>query len=201
MTAALCATQAGAAVIDFEGAVAAGQVWYDPLPYTEAGFRLAANALDSSAIFGAGAPHANPNGGAFYGFCSYDLNCSRGKDVYVTLRTSDAGAFSLHSVDAANLDLSGRVGTVELVGHLSTGGTVLATIAAGDWASYQLTGFSGLRSVDFYGHGITALAIDNLVVEAAAVPEPGTIALSLLGLAGLAGAARAGRRRAGKLNG
>lgn len=205
MTAALFATQAGAAVIDFDGAVQGGQIVADPVSYTEAGFALAAmpaGESDISALYGPSAAHAHTNGSAVYGFCTYDLNCARGKGVYLSLAATDAGAFSLRSIDAANLDLSGRTGTIDLVGHLRSGGTVLASVGAGVWASYQLSGFTDLRSVDFYGRGITAVAIDNLVVDAAAAaPEPGSIALMLLGLAGLASRGCARRAHAGALNG
>lgn len=192
-TCALLCLQAGATTIGFEGVVPNTSSIVPVTPYTESGFTFTNlhNATGSDGIFGSAA--SNSNGTATFVFCTYNNGC--GTDVFVTLTAADASPFSLTSIDAGNWQAATTAGSIDLIGHLVSGGTVTTSITAGKtWETFAISGFHDLISVDFYGRAVYAVAIDNLELNATPssnVPEPTSIALLGLGLAGLV----AGRRR------
>jgi hypothetical protein len=128
-----------------------------------------------------------------------------GTDYFVTMAdltiTSNyTSPFSLTSIDLVgwNSLLDGAT----LTGVRADGSTVtqnvyfrdtpnLAYAQGDDFKKVTLTNFTNLKSVTIGGIGFGMLAIDNLNIGVAAVPEPGTLAILGLGL----GAMALGRRR------
>lgn len=130
-----------------------------------------------------------------------------GGDHSVTMSRTGGGVFSLQGLDAA-VFFPGFSGQIELLGHISGGGTVSTTLDVLDvFASYggaAFNAFSSLNDIvftevggspDFRGSG--GLSLDNLRVDEAGttVPEPGALLLSCLAL-GMLGLVRRGAKRA-----
>lgn len=187
-----------AAVIGFEGSSAAG----NPIitSYSEAGFQ-----------FTSGHMHLiDPNSG-FASNGTQSLGEEAGNlGQTITMSLIGGGTFSLQGLDVAeifigNSTLYPNATSLHLIGNLFGGGTVTADLGldgildgpggADDYQTFTLSGFSNITSVVFEGFLATGARggymMDNLLVNNATVPEPGTLALVLLALAG----ATAGTRR------
>jgi hypothetical protein len=99
-------------VVTFEGVVAPNGNQLPATPYTEAGFtltNLSGVPASTDGIFGA-AFLVNTNGTSIFGFCG---RCNAGGTVVIELAKSDSSPFNLDSMDAANLQAVGDVGTPE----------------------------------------------------------------------------------------
>jgi hypothetical protein len=126
----------------------------------------------------------------------------------VTMTKTGGGAFNVLGLDAAKLflDIGGIPGfpnaaSLELLGNVSGGGTVTASLLLppeGSFGTYSIAGFTNLDSMVISGllPGVTDNAswgVDNIVVGSG-VPEPGTFGLAALAFAALGLAARRLRR-------
>ncbi|MBB2487330.1 PEP-CTERM sorting domain-containing protein [Mitsuaria sp. WAJ17] len=176
-------------VLSFEGVTADADQIIPVTPYTESGYTLTNMnpGTFNDGIFGKDA--SNSNGSATFVFCAYDSTCFSGTSIKLT----GGAPFTLKSIDVGNWETGGPAGTLELIGSVLGGGTVMAVLNTGDaWATKLLSGFDNLLSVEFRGHTAYAVAFDNLVLDRSPgrVPEPGSLALAALALAGLGLSAR-----------
>ena len=177
--------------LGFEGLVANNDQILPAAPYSEAGYQLVnlAPGIYSDGIFGKDA--SNSNGSATFVFCAYDSTCQAG----TAMQLSGPQPFSLKSLEIGNWERGQPAGSMELIGTRVGGGMVSALLDLSDtWSAHLLAGFDNLTSVEFRGHGVYAVAFDNLVLDTGhSVPEPGSLALLSLAVAGLG---LRGRRRA-----
>lgn len=176
--------------LGFEGVVADTDSSTPITPYTESGFTLTnlKPTQFNDGIFGK-ASGVNTNGSAVFGFCAYDNACDSG----TAIRLTGTAPFSLNSIEIAslfpNFTPQAAHPALQLIGTLFGGGTITTTLSYGaTWASYGVSGFSNLQSLELRGLDEYAVAIDNLILNAdagARLPEPGSLALSALALAAL----------------
>jgi PEP-CTERM motif len=119
----------------------------------------------------------------------------------VTFSPIGGGPFTLTGIDLsrANTFSTTSAQSVQVTGNLFGGGTVSTTLALTSGFNFTTFAFdpswTNLSSVVLNGVGSTCCgalpgnyyAIDNIVVETTAVPEPGTVSLLALGSAFLFG--------------
>jgi hypothetical protein len=121
-------------------------------------------------------------------------------DSVWTLTKLDGSAFSLSAFDFASGYLNGgsQVSSLTLNGITANGGTVSQNflINQGDFQTLTVSsGFVNLLNVRFDAYGSSnRAAYDNIVVDAATVPEPTSVALIGLSLLGFV----ASRRKSAK---
>ncbi len=143
--------------------------------YTEAGYVISGQAadflpLDESLV------------GGFTGALPFSLKAAFGS------------AFSLASLDYAFYDLGDPAGDLTVTGLFNGQQLASQTFSLGGLSSAAFgTGWQSLTELTF--SATSGFSLDNIRLEAvAAVPEPGMLALSSVGLLGLLAASR--RRRA-----
>ncbi len=117
-----------------------------------------------------------------------------GLDSPVVVTNTAGQTFSVSTLDAARLFLTPgglngnpNADTLNLLGTLSSGGTVSASLSLpteGAFNTFNLSGFTGLMSLTISGTGggsaDASWALDNLVVSSASsVPEPSTLFLTI----------------------
>ncbi len=160
------AVQADPVIIDFE----AESPGIPSAPISEDGFTLSVSGADpdSDGVFEPGSG-AFTNGTQIFGWCS--TGCSGLMTVSIA---SDSGApFTLHSIDAANLN-TGELDpgqTIEVLGNLAGGGSVSASLVLvlDTYTTFNLpANFTNLSSVEFTSPYDRDVGIDNIVVNAAA---------------------------------
>jgi len=134
--------------------------------YTEAGFVLSGQAADFLLLDdGAG------NGWLVSGFLGAGP---------LTLRPAAGGSFGLASLDFGYFDLGDTPGQLAITGLVNGQAVAMQTLALGAMATAQFDGaWRGLSEVTF--SATSGFQLDNI----AAVPEPGSVALLVLGLGGL----------------
>jgi hypothetical protein len=114
----------------------------------------------------------------------------------VLMKAANGAAFSVSSLDLGTW--SGGALSITLLGTRTNGSTVTQSLSTtiynqqttNDFNSLVLNGFTGLASLQFTSSTGNGFAIDNIVVNEAAVPEPGSLAIFGLGLAAVAGLRR-----------
>ena len=145
----------------------------------------------------------NANGDGYLIGTAYSNSDSHGNpydgtDYYIaylgfTIASATASPFSLNSIDLASWQ-DGQVTTATLTGTKVGGGSVTATISldttpnstkrtGNDFLTYALTGFDNLSYLSITHSANAFLAVDNVVLNGATVPEPSSIALFGLALA------------------
>ncbi len=195
---ALLTTSAQAETIDFEAE--AGGYYYFPYSFVEDGFRVRYEPIspfgftlidDPADNLGQCNPRCASNGTiALYAF----------NESSVTFDLENGGLFSLTSLDAAQtLTGNDRPLTLTLTGS-GTGGVVTTTIFVGvqeaeSFTNFTFADFTNLSSLTITGGPeFPEFAIDNVVLSAAAVPEPASWAMLIAGFGAVGGLVR--RRQA-----
>ncbi len=180
---------AHAVVIDFEGVAGAGLKAVVASPYDEDGFRFSSTssfAINDAAFDGPGA-----EGGVGNSAYLRIPNSPNG-----VLTAIDGSLFSLASLDVGG---DGTVQSLFSIEGFRPGSTsadfienVDVTLAFGDpLQNLSLTGWTGLERVVFtYQGSLAGVAVDNLSVAKASVPEPLSLVLMSVGLLGVAAARR-----------
>lgn len=179
-------TASSTTIIDFEGVLSVGQTstGSNVTPYTEDGFTLTSSGSGSvyhNDIFADGFGF-NDNGSDFLGWCGVCFGSP------YTFSTTDGGVFSLTSIDFSNLTIGSDVGSIDIVGYFFGGGSISTSFdpIVNLWTTVVFSGFSNLTSFDISAASNgNNLAMDNIVLNTATVPEPISIVLLGLGLAGI----------------
>lgn len=125
-----------------------------------------------------------------------------GSDFYmtytaVTITSVTAAPFQINSIDLVHWYDGQGVTQATLTGNKVGGGAVVQVFnvdngnnaskqTGNDFTTFALAGFDNLSSLTISHNGNYYLAMDNLVVDAATVPEPSSIALFGLAMAGCA---------------
>jgi hypothetical protein len=177
---ALPVSQAYAVVITFEGfAPVGGLVNVNPSsPYSEAGFTLTPSNVQS-AVFDSAAVLDFPGDATdFFGFGETNV-----------IRLTGPVPFTLNSVLMGPTSVAVATISMTLVGNLSGGGTLTATIGGLSTATLATLNWTNLASVDF--RATDDAALDNITVNQ--VPEPAS--LLLLGAGTIAARVRRSRSK------
>jgi hypothetical protein len=195
--AAVATTAAQASVINFNGLANGNIVYNNSTAVSTGGMSFKGS---SATYFVTSTYNGGDNSNFSYNGSDFLLSYSA-----FTLASAAAAPFSVNSFDLASWYDSTPISTVTLTGTFVGGGSIskvltltgsnLSKQTGNDFTMFNLTGFNNLSSLTFNGNN-AYLALDNLVVNAAAattVPEPSSIAL--FGLA-LAAGALVRRRRA-----
>jgi hypothetical protein len=181
---------AHATVIGFDAATPSGLPLQNAMPYTEAGFSFSSSLGDAMYHNDFFTPLAgvNANGTTVLGWCASDCGGTK------TISIAGTGAFTLAAIDFASLLEGSGTGTLTITGVRTNGTTVTRAVTYGDaWATTAFAGFANLQRVDILSADAVDVAMDNIVLTAAEVPEPP--AMFFAGAALVAGSLRRRRRR------
>lgn len=172
-----------AVTIGFEGVAPPGGLKCPGVPYVESGFSFTSTRLGENCIADSADPLTHDNGSDIFGWCASD--CFQTQVITVTA----ASPFSISSIDISYFQFFEAFMFVNLKGNFSGGGFILASLPVTSvWATHGLAGFAGLSSLEITAVDPSAggtffdSAIDNLVMETTAVPEPVSLVLLSLGI-------------------
>lgn len=182
------AAHAGAGVIDFNGTSGASYRYANQYG-TALTNNLSVSSQDSLVFMG-----TNYTGGDWSSYAYNGTDYLMGV-TSMTFTATNAAAFSVQSLDM--VAWAGGISSATLTGNFASGGSIVRTFtldsagnaskqSGNDFIKYMLNGYIGLSSFTVTGSSPNWLALDNITVNAATVPEPGTLAVFGLGMAGLA---------------
>ncbi|MCX9155070.1 PEP-CTERM sorting domain-containing protein [Niveibacterium sp. 24ML] len=175
---ALLSTGAQASIISFDSLEQSGTSFTSLSSYTEDGFQITSTSNNFASA-------QQGNTGWYFGSASLFNNSS---GATTTLAKVSGGTFALNSIDLAPASKFWGLGaTISFVGQLSGGGTVNQSFTVDDgyfFQTFTFSGFSNLNSVSWV-QASPYHQFDNLVMDAAEVPEPSTALLLGLALTGL----------------
>ena len=160
---------ANATVIGFDTATPSGLPLQNAMPYTASGFSFSSSLGDAMYHNDFFTPLAgvNTNGTTVLGWCASD--CGGAK----TISIAATGAFTLDAIDFAALVEGSGAGTLTITGVRTNGTTVTRSVMYGDaWATTSFADFANLQRVDILSADAVDVAMDNVVLSAAEVPEP-----------------------------
>lgn len=183
----LAVSGAHATIIGFDDLPDTSTSGQNVLPLSQDGFTFSSSLGDAeyhNAIFHPLAG-VNTNGTAVLGWCA--AFCGGAKTITIT----GTSLFSLAAFDVAALVAGTGSGTLTVTGYQAGGASIVQSVSYGDdWITAGFSGFSNLSRLEILSAGTVDVAMDNLVVTNA-VPEPGSLMLTGIGLAAL----MAGMRR------
>lgn len=183
-----------APIIDFEGVTAPGtRTDYNVTPYAEDGFTLTSSggAEYHNDIFNnVAGSNGNGNTTSIFGWCGI---CNGPYDFTLT----GPGPFSLVSIDFGGLIAGQNPSPIDVIGQFAGGGSITQVVdPAAIFATFLFPGFVNLSSLTFGAQGTSPnFAADNIVLQAAAVPEPSSMVLFSTGAAAMIIAVRRRRRK------
>lgn len=174
-----------ASILDFEGVVGVGGQTFDNVtPYSEDGFTLQSSG--SAAVFHNAIFHNRP------GFVNGNLTsifggCGSCPGAPFTFTLSGPTPFDLLSIDFGGLATGTNPGIIDATGFFAGGGTISQAVDPNAlFSTFLFPGFTNLASLQF-GLRVAGrdVALDNIVVAPAAVPEPTSLLLFGSGAAAL----------------